>query len=428
MSAGSIIRVAGVALTLGATLALGVAAPGVLAGDAPQVAAPWLPDVELALRLDSLSLLFALLITGIGAAVFAFAADYFDQDAARARFYGHLAGFVLAMLGVVLADDLIFLYVCWELTTLSSFFLVGFEHERAEAREAARHALLLNVAGGLALLAGVILLGMVGGTTRLSELALRGEEVRAHALYVPALLCVALAAFIKSAQFPFHGWLPRAMEAPTPASAYLHAATMVKAGVYLLARLSPVLAGTAVWSGLVTTFGAITMVVGGARALGETHLKRSLAYATVGALGVFVALLGVGGEHAVAAAMIYLLAHGLYKGALFLFAGTVSHRAHTLESGELRGLGRAMPWSAAGALLAGASMAGVPASLGFLGKDLLYAASWPASASELAALAVLAAGLVARTWVAAVARVVAVRPLSPTGPAPWAGPVMWMRA
>lgn len=412
-------------VALSALSVLAGAAPSILAGDpaALAVEAPWIPElgIALALRLDALALLFGLLIAGVGALIAVYAPAYFgDDDRDAARFGLHLSLFMLAMLGIVVADDLFVLYACWELTAISSFFLIGFDGHREEAREAARQALLVTVMGGLSLLAGAVMISSALGTSRISEIVARGGELRAHPLYVPVLVTIAAGAATKSAQVPFHGWLPRAMEAPTPASAYLHAATMVKAGVYLLARLSPALAGTPEWTALFTTLGAITMVVGAVRALGERAWKPALAYATVSSLGLFVLLLGVGSPRAIEAALAYLAAHALYKGALFLFAGAVTHQTGCKDAEDAHGLLRAMPRTSASALLAAASMAGVPITLGFLGKDLAIGALLQTHGAIGASLAV---GVVATSALfTAVAVALAVRPLlgrrSRASPAP----------
>jgi len=258
------------------------------------------------------------------------------------------------------------------LTSLSPFMLIGFDHEREAARKAALQALLVTGAGGLALLAGLLLLGMAGGSLELSTLLARGEVLRASPLYLSALILILLGAFTKSAQFPFHFWLPNAMEAPTPVSAYLHSATMVKAGVYLLARLNPALGGTDAWLYAVGGIGAITMLTGGFLALARTDLKRLLAYSTVSALGTLTMLIGLGTSLALEAAVVLLLAHALYKGALFLVAGALDHEAGTREITRLGGLRRAMPLTAAAAGIAALSMAGLPPLFGFFSKELVY--------------------------------------------------------
>ncbi|HEY8535847.1 MAG TPA: proton-conducting transporter membrane subunit, partial [Vicinamibacterales bacterium] len=324
--------------------------------------------------LDALGLVFALLITGIGTLVVLYASRYMDGHPQSPSFFATLFGFMGAMLGVALSDNLLTLFVFWELTGFTSFLLIGFDHEQASSRAAAIQALIVTGAGGLALLAAGVLASIAMGTASLSALAVRGGELASHPAGVWIAGLVLLAAFTKSAQAPFHFWLPNAMAAPTPVSAYLHSATMVKAGVYLIARSSPALAGTAIWMPTVTAIGALTMAIGTYRAVQETDLKRILAYSTVGALGTLTLLLGVGTEGAVVAALVYLLAHAGYKGALFLVAGAVDHETGTRDVAALGGLRRVMPRTAIAGGLAALSMAGVPLTLGFIGKDAAYEA------------------------------------------------------
>lgn len=351
--------------------------PVVASGETFHLHRDWVPalGVELSFRLDGLSLLFVLLISGIGTLVVVYASRYMAGRPYLSRFYAFLLMFTVSMLGLVLADNLLLLYVFWELTSLSSYLLIGFDHQRPAARAAALQALLVTGGGGLSLLAGVILLWQAGGSLELSTLVNQSDQLRAHSLYVPALLLILLAAFTKSAQFPFHFWLPSAMEAPTPVSAYLHSATMVKAGVYLLARLTPALGGTDIWFAIVSGVGGITMLVGGWLALTQSDLKRILAYSTVSALGMLTFLLGVGGPLAVQAAIGFLLAHALYKGALFFVAGALDHETGTRHVDQLGGLGRAMPVTAAAAVTAALSMAGLPPLFGFIAKELFYEAT-----------------------------------------------------
>ncbi|MGE5571040.1 MAG: putative monovalent cation/H+ antiporter subunit A [Rhodospirillales bacterium] len=354
----------------------------------------WAPGMGIALdfRLDGLSLLFALLITVIGAAVLVYSGKYLRNRARLGRFYGLLLFFMASMLGVVLAGNLLLLYVFWELTSISSYLLIGFENERAAARSAALQALLVAVLGGLCLLAGIVLLGNIGGSFDITALLGRGDAIRAHALYPAALSLVLIGAFTKSAQFPFHFWLPKAMEAPTPVSAYLHAATMVKAGVYLLARLNPAMGGTGAWTAAVVAVGVVTMVGGAILALNKRDLKQILAYSTVSVLGMLVFLIGLGTPLALHAMAVYLVAHGLYKGALFLTAGAVEHETGTRDIGKLGALFKSMPVTASASVLAALSMAGLPPMLGFTGKELLY---------ESALHAPLQAGLLTTAAVAA---------------------------
>ncbi|MDR7421910.1 MAG: putative monovalent cation/H+ antiporter subunit A [Armatimonadota bacterium] len=400
------------------TAYLAAQVPAVVAGSIATAATAWIPTLGIALsfRLDGLSLLFGLLITGVGAVVTVYAGGYLAGHPQLGRFFASLFLFMASMLGLVLADDLIAMFVFWELTSVSSYLLIGFDHDRAEARSAALQALLVTAGGGLVLLAGLLLLGQVGGTFAVSALIAHAEAVRGHVLYLPVLVLILVGAFTKSAQVPFHFWLPSAMEAPTPVSAYLHSATMVKAGVYLLARLAPVLGGTTVWTALVLPVGAATMLVGALLALRQTDLKRILAYSTVSALGALTALIGAGTPAAVEAAMVFLLAHALYKGALFLVAGAVDHETGMRDVSRVGGLRRAMPLTAAAAGLAALSMAGLPPALGFLAKELLYEAVWPGPGGAAWALGVV---VVASAALVAVAGIAGVEPFAgPAHPTP----------
>ena len=336
---------------------------------------PWIPalDIEFALQLDGLAALFALLITGIGAFVVWYAGAYLHTDPERPRFIAVLMLFMASMLGVVLANNVIALFLFWELTSFTSYLLIGHNHDEEKARKAALQALLVTGLGGLFLLAGLLLLARAAGTYNLSEL-LAAPGLVEHALFGPALLLILVGAFTKSAQFPFHFWLPNAMAAPTPASAYLHSSTMVKAGVYLLARLHPTCAEAELWMPLVTGAGAATLLIGATMAYGQTILKRLLAYTTVGALGAMTMLLGLGTPHAAKAVVTFLLAHALYKATLFLVAGIIDHETGEKDVKKLGGLRRAMPFTSAAGGLAALSMMGLPPFFGFLGKELLYGA------------------------------------------------------
>ncbi|MCX8023624.1 MAG: proton-conducting transporter membrane subunit, partial [Thermanaerothrix sp.] len=336
----------------------------------------WVPSlgVELAFRLDGLALLFALLITGIGALVIVYGGGYLAGHPYQGRFFVIITLFMVSMLGIVLSDHLILLFVFWELTSITSFLLIGFDHQRYTSRAAAWQALLVTAGGGLALLAGLVLLSQVAGSGTISAINQNSALVRSSPLYISALILILIGAFTKSAQFPFHFWLPNAMAAPTPVSAYLHSATMVKAGVFLLARLTPALAGTPLWLTLVGGVGFLTMLTGPLLAVGQRDLKRLLAYTTVGALGTMTLLLGLGTDVAVKAAMLYVLAHAFYKGALFLVAGAVDHSAGTRDIERLGGLAPTLPWVTLAAAMAGISMAGLPPALGFLAKEVFYEA------------------------------------------------------
>jgi multicomponent Na+:H+ antiporter subunit A len=337
------------------------------------VKASWAPGLNLALsfRFDGLSLLFAVLITAVGTLIVIYARKYLEAHPYAARFHVALFAFMGSMLGLVLSDNVILLFVFWELTGFTSFLLIGFEHDRPAARHAATQALIVTGGGGLALLAAGILVVEAAGTPLLSDLMDSGGLV-GHPLYGGIAVLVLVAAFTKSAQFPFHFWLPNAMQAPTPVSAYLHSATMVKAGVYLVARMTPILGGAPIWTGTITVIATLTMVIGAIRALLETDLKRVLAYSTISALGILMLLFGIGSPQAVTAGLAYLLAHACYKGALFLVAGAVEHETGSRDVASLGGLRRMMPRTAIGAALAAASMAGIPLFFGFIAKEQFY--------------------------------------------------------
>jgi multicomponent Na+:H+ antiporter subunit A len=351
-------------------------------GYVPQIAAmetvrwawPWIPslDIEFSFWLDGLSLTFALLITGIGTLVMLYAAKYLQGHPHFPRFALYLFLFMLSMLGLVLADNLIALFVFWELTTFTSYLLIGYLHTDPKSRRNALQALLLTAAGGLAMLAGFILIGITQGTFELSELNAAGS-MAAHAMYVPMLVLVLIGAFTKSAQVPFHFWLPNAMAAPTPVSAYLHSATMVKGGVYLLARMHPSLSGSDLWVWSLTIFGGVTAVYASLMALRQTDLKQTLAYTTLMALGTLVMFLAGDTGYAITAAMTFLVVHSLYKAGLFLMVGVIDHETGTREAGVLGGLARAMPITAMAAALAALAMAGIPPFLGFIAKEVAYA-------------------------------------------------------
>ena len=288
----------------------------VAAGEVITFSYPWVPSlgVNLSFYIDGLSLVFALLISGIGTLVIIYAGGYLAGHPQLGRFYIYLLLFMTAMLGLVLSGNIIALFVFWELTSLSSYLLIGFNHRQPEARASALQALLITGGGGLALLAGLVLLGQVGGSWELSNLLNQDIVIQNHPLYLPILLLFLLGAFTKSAQFPFHIWLPNAMAAPTPVSAYLHSATMVKAGIFLLARFNPILGNTPIWQFSLTAAGTVTMVLGAYLAWQQTDLKRILAYSTISALGTLVLLLGVGTAIAVKAAIVFLIVHSLVQG------------------------------------------------------------------------------------------------------------------
>ncbi len=346
------------------------------AGSLPKWSGEWVPElgVSLDFSLDGPGLLLSLLISGIGSLILIYGGAYLKGSAQGPPFFAFVQLFMLAMLGITAADNLLLVFVFWELTSLASYFLIGLSHSDSAARKAALRALLVTGMGGLALLAGILLLGAVGGTFSIAELQERGELIQADPRYSAILLLVLLGAFTKSAQVPFHFWLPDAMAAPTPVSAYLHSATMVKAGVFLLAKLTPVLGGTVMWHDALTVIGALTMFLGAIFALAQSDLKRLLAYSTMSALGTLVMLLGIGTELAIKAAMVFLIVHALYKAPLFMIAGIVDKAAGTRDVTMLQGLGKHLPLVAVAAALAAFSMSGVPPFIGFIGKELLYEA------------------------------------------------------
>ena len=287
----------------------------------------------------------------------------------QGRFFAFIFLFMGAMLGVVISDSFLMFFIFWELTSITSFLLIGFDHEREAARRAALQALVVTGGGGLCLLAGLLLLWDITGVTQMSLLSQFGDVVRGSPFYLATLVLVLCGAFTKSAQFPFHFWLPNAMEAPTPVSAYLHSATMVKAGVFLLMRLNPVMGATPAWEILLPFFGGMTLVVGSALAIAQSDLKLKLAYTTVSSLGLLVLLIGFGSAYAVEAAVLYLVAHSLFKGALFMVAGILDHETGTRDITKLGGLAAAMPLTFAIAILAAISMGGLPPVFGFLAKE-----------------------------------------------------------
>ena len=395
------------------------------------VTSAWAPalDLSLSFRFDGLSALFATLIAGAGTLITIYARTYLEAHPHVGRFHVALFAFMGSMLGVVLSDNLIVLFVFWELTGFTSYLLIGFEHERPEARRAATQALIVTGGGGLALLAAALLLADARGTALLSDLVSRGP-LTGHPLYGGIVALVLLAAFTKSAQFPFHFWLPNAMQAPTPVSAYLHSATMVKAGIYLVARMTPLLGGTDMWTGTIAVAAALTLTVGALRALFETDLKRVLAYSTISALGILMLLFGIGTPQAVTAGLVYLIAHACYKGALFLVAGAVEHETGTRNVAALGGLRRAMPLTAIGAALAAGSMAGIPLFGGFVAKEQLYDSVILATLPGLGSGVLVSLVVAASMCLGAAGLIAGIAPFrgdaAPTPAAHDAPPAMWL--
>jgi len=382
--------------------------PYIATGRAKVLVIEWVPrlNAELAFRLDGLSMLLCLLITGIGALVLVYTSGYFKTHRDQGRLQWLLFAFMLAMLGLVTADNILLLFIFWELTTITSFLLVGFDHENLKARRAALQALLITGGGGLVLLVGLLLAGDIAGTYRVSELVASGDLLKNHDAYGLVLALILLGAFTKSAQFPFHFWLPNAMAAPSPVSAYLHSATMVKAGIYLLARFQPALGGTDLWFYTLSIVGAITAVWSSIMALRQTDLKLMLAWTTVMALGTLTLFLGSDVRITSLAAMTFLLVHAFYKCSLFLVIGNVDYATGTRELNRLGGLARALPITAVIAAAASFSMAGFPPFLGFIGKELKYEGAL-AIAEEPYLIA--AAALAANAMMVAVALVIVLR-------------------
>ena len=369
----------------------------------------WIPSLGLRFSwlIDGLSLTFALMISGIGTLIVLYAGGYLKGHAQQGRFFAYILMFMGSMLGVVISDSLFTLFVYWELTSITSFLLIGFEHERAAARRAAFQALVVTGGGGLSLLAGLLLVWNITGIADLSGLLASGETLRAAPLYPVVLILILGGAFTKSAQFPFHFWLPNAMEAPTPVSAYLHSATMVKAGVYLVMRLFPVMGDTVLWQTILPLFGGVTLVFGAVLAIRHVDLKMMLAYTTMASLGLLVMLTGLGSARAIDAAVLYLVAHALFKGALFMVSGIIDHETGTRNLTRLGGLARAMPLTFAIAMVAALSMGGLPPFLGFIAKEEIYAALTTGDPATM--LACLAA-VIGNALMLAVAFAVALKP------------------
>ncbi|MGO1718525.1 MAG: proton-conducting transporter transmembrane domain-containing protein, partial [Halomonas sp.] len=348
--------------------------PALLDGEQLRFSATWMPELalNLAFRLDGLSLLFNLLILGIGLLIILYAHYYLAKDEPYGRFYAFLMLFMASMVGISMSDNLILLWLFWELTSLSSFLLIGYWSHQSDARKGARMALTVTGAGGLALLAGLLLLGDMAGSFNMGDVLASGEVILADSRYPLMLGLVLLGAFTKSAQFPFHFWLPHAMAAPTPVSAYLHSATMVKAGIFLMARLHPAIAGSELWSVVVPLVGIVTMLYGAWFALMKTDLKGILAFSTVSHLGLITVLLGIGSPMAILAALFHILNHATFKAALFMSAGIIDHETGTRELKQLGGLKKTMPVTALLTTLAAAAMAGVPLFNGFLSKEMFF--------------------------------------------------------
>ncbi|MFP1644328.1 monovalent cation/H+ antiporter subunit A [Pontitalea aquivivens] len=380
-----------------ALLGLLLHAPAVMRGEVITARYDWLPWLGLNANfmIDGLGLLFATLILGIGLLIILYARFYLSKDDPAGQFYTYLLLFQGAMVGIVLSDNILLLLIFWELTSLSSFLLIGYWKHLPEGRQGARMALTVTGMGGLAMIAGMLILGNIAGSHDISAILQAKDAIQASPLYLPALVLILIGAFTKSAQFPFHFWLPHAMAAPTPVSAYLHSATMVKAGLFLMARLWPVLAGTPEWFYIVATVGLITMLVGAKIAIFKDDLKALLAFSTVSHLGLITFLLGLGTKAAAVAAVFHIINHATFKAALFMSAGIVDHETHTRDLKRLGGLRHLMPITFTIATIAALSMAGIPMLNGFLSKEMMLEEAshtlWAGNAWIVPAVAAVAA-------------------------------------
>ncbi|MCO6416900.1 monovalent cation/H+ antiporter subunit A [Siccirubricoccus sp. KC 17139] len=377
----------------------------ITAGQIPRVALPWAPELGLSftLRMDGFAATFALMASGIGFLVVLYSRYYMSPDDPIPRFFAFLLAFMGSMMGLVLSANLIQLVFFWELTSLFSFLLIGYWQNLAAARDGARMALTVTAGGGLALFAGVLVLGHIVGSYELDDVLAAGHVIRAHPLYLPALILILLGALTKSAQFPFHFWLPHAMSAPTPVSAYLHSATLVKAGIFLMARLWPVLAGTDAWFWILCPAGLITLVVGAYVAIFQHDMKALLAYSTISHLGLITLLLSLNSDLAMVAAVFHTINHATFKASLFMAAGIIDHETSTRDIRRLSGLNQSMPFTARLALVAAAAMAGVPLLNGFISKEMFFtealtAATTPTLLHSILPVAAALASILAVTY------------------------------
>jgi multicomponent K+:H+ antiporter subunit A len=363
-----------IGVSLSSFILLLTQAKTVLSGQAVLEQWQWLPQIgiDFSFRLDALSLIFSLLITEIGTLIYIYAYYYLNPKNSLSKLYALLMLFMAAMLGISLSNNLIILLVFWELTSISSFLLVGYWSNYDAAQRGARMALTITGMGGLAMLGGFILIGQIAGTYQIDQLTMMASTIQNSGLFVPALLLILLGAFTKSAQFPFHFWLPNAMAAPTPVSAYLHSATMVKAGIFLVARLLPIFVGSALFHNLVTTIGLLTLCMAAFFAIFKEDLKGLLAYSTISHLGLIMCLLGIGSPLAVAAAVFHIINHATFKAALFMLAGIIDHESGTRDLRKLSGLWQFLPFTATLTMITAASMAGVPLTNGFISKEMFF--------------------------------------------------------
>lgn len=369
-------------------------APMIASGASLVYEVDWFSALEasFALRLDGLSLLMALLVTGIGTFIVIYTGGYMHGHPQLGRFYLYLLSFMGSMVGLVLSDNAILMFVFWEGTSITSYLLIGFNHEEKLSRWKALQALLVTGLGAMAMLAGFILIGMVTGSYRFSEINGMGDLLQASPWYTAIVLLILGGCFTKSAQVPFHFWLPNAMAGPTPVSAFLHSATMVKAGVFLMARLNPALSGSGLWEYMLAIFGGLTLLLAMFLGLFQKDAKSILAYTTLGVLGILTMLLGIGTEYAIKAMVVFLIGHALYKATLFMVIGSVDHETGTRDVTLLRGLRKVMPITALAGVLAALSMSGIPPFFGFIGKELIYKAGVGLAGPDLIFLVVAFVG------------------------------------
>src|SRR5690625_995374 len=363
------------AITVTCTLLILAQAPAIYSGEIIQATVPWIPalGVNFGIRLDGYAWMFSLIVTIMGGLIVLYARYYMSSEDPVPRFFSFLLAFMGSMLGVVVSGNLVQLAVFWELTSLSSFMLIAYWHHRLDARSGARMSLVITGTGGFCLLAGVLLLGHIVGSYQYDDVLNAGATIREHPHYLAVLILIALGALTKSAQFPFHVWLPNAMAAPTPVSAYLHSATMVKAGVFLLARFWPILSGTPEWSWIIGGAGLLSLFVGAYAATFQLDLKGLLAYSTISHLGLITLLLGLNTKVGLVAALFHIMNHATFKASLFMAAGIVDHETGTRDMSRLSGLYKHMPITATLAIVAAASMAGVPLLNGFISKEMFFA-------------------------------------------------------
>ncbi|MGY6212469.1 Na+/H+ antiporter subunit A [Cytobacillus firmus] len=393
--------------------------PVISNGETIFISVPWIPSygINYTTYIDGLSLVFGLVITGIGALVVLYSIYYMSKlKESLHNFYVYLLLFMGAMLGLVFSDNILVLYVFWELTSISSFLLIAYWYQREKSRYGAQKSMNITIFGGLAMLAGFIMLSMMTETYSIREIIHQTDSIYDHSLFLPAMILLLLGAFTKSAQFPFSIWLPDAMEAPTPISAYLHSATMVKAGIYLVARMTPIFGGTAEWFWLVTSAGLVTLLYGSLNAVKQTDLKALLAYSTISQLGLIMSLLGMGSASlyygtgdeasmysvAVLAAIFHLINHSTFKGSLFMVVGIIDHETGTRDIRRLGGLMHLMPISFTLAIIGGFSMAGLPPFNGFLSKEMFFTAVLNASNMSIFSMESLGVIFLVIAWAASV--------------------------